>query len=456
VSGLAERRAAVLQPRVDVPRVVLVIGSGAREHALAWHVAQDAGVERVLVAPGNPLMADTAEVIAKLDPADHQTVIELCRSEAVELVIVGPEGPLVAGLVDALGASGIACLGPSAAAAQLEGSKAFCREVAEAAGVPMSEGRAFEDAEAALAYARRLGDGLVVKADGLAAGKGVTVCDSVAQAEDAIGEAMLGRRFGAAGSRVILERRLDGPEASLIALCDGRDALLLPVARDHKRLLDGDEGPNTGGMGACSPLDDMDQAAAEKLLDAFHRPVLAEMARRGAPFRGFLYAGLMLTVDGPRLLELNVRLGDPEAQAILPRIEGPLSPLLAAAADGQLASAALAMGIEGRSVPTNPVSTVALTLAAYGYPGTPRSGDRISGIDAARDRGGLVFGAGVARDVAGRLVTDGGRVLTVVGCGSDPAEARGTAYQAADEVRFDGRQLRSDIGLTITREVAIA
>lgn len=441
---------------VEAPQVVLVIGSGAREHALAWRVAQDSGVERVLVAPGNPLMADVAEVITPLDPADHQAVIDLCRSESVELVIVGPEAPLVAGLADALDAAGISCLGPSAAAAQLEGSKAFCREVAEAAGVPMADGRAFGDPGSALDYARRLGDGLVVKADGLAAGKGVTVCDSVGEAEDAIAEAMLGRRFGAAGRRVIIERRLEGPEASLIALCDGRDALLLPVARDHKRLFDGDEGPNTGGMGACSPVPDMDRASAARLLDTIHRPVLVEMARRGMPFRGFLYAGLMLTADGPRLLEINVRLGDPETQAILPRIQSRLALLLAAAAQRRLAAAVAAMGPEGGSDLEGQGANVALTLAASGYPGTPRSGDTISGIPAARDGGALVFGAGVASDEANRLVTAGGRVLTVVGRGSDVDEARAIAYRAADEISFEGRQLRRDIGLSLSREVAIA
>jgi phosphoribosylamine---glycine ligase len=271
------------------------------------------------------------------------------------------------------------------------------------------------------------------------------MCGSVSEAEAAIRDAF-GGRFGTAGARIVIERALEGREVSLIALCDGRDALLLPPARDHKRLGDGDTGPNTGGMGAYSPVDDLADDEAVALLRAVHVPVLAEMARRGTPFRGFLYAGLMVTADGPRLLEFNARLGDPEAQAILPRLGAPLAPLLAAAAVGRLADAARELGIAGPLLPADDEAAVALTLAAAGYPDAPRLGDPIDGVMAARGAGALVFGAGVDLDATGRWRTAGGRVLTVVGRGADVAAAADAAYAAADHVVVDGRQLRRDIG----------
>jgi phosphoribosylamine--glycine ligase len=438
---------------IATPEAVLVVGGGAREHALAWRLAMD-GVARVLVAPGNPLMTDVAEVFPELATTDFDGLARLARREA-ELVVVGPEAPLVDGLADRLVEDGVACLGPSRAAAALEGSKAFCRGVAKAAGVAMAEGADFSALEPALDFAGRLGVPLVVKADGLAAGKGVTVCPTLEQAERAIREA-LGGRFGAAGGRVIVERALVGRELSLIALCGGDEALLLPASRDHKRLADGDSGPNTGGMGAYSPVEDLDDAQAAALLEAVHRPVLAEMAGRGTPFRGFLYAGLMLTADGPRLLEFNVRLGDPEAQAILPRLAAPLAPLLAAAVRGRLADAARALGLRGPLLPAQPEAVVGLTLAAEGYPEAPRSGDLVEGLAAARRAGGLVFGAGVALDVDGTLTTAGGRVLTAVGRGEDLAAARENAYRAADAISFAGRQLRRDIGAHAADALAMA
>jgi phosphoribosylamine--glycine ligase len=435
--------AAAMPPPLVMPSAVLVVGSGAREHALSWRLAVD-GVERVLVAPGNPLMTDVADVHAEIAATDFAALAGLARREAA-LVVVGPEAPLVEGLADWLIEEGVACVGPTRAAAALEGSKAFCRAVATAAGVAMAEGADFTAVDEALSYARQLGAPLVVKADGLAAGKGVTVCPTLNEAEAAIGQA-LGGRFGAAGGRVIVERALSGREASLIALCDGRDALLLPPARDHKRLADGDSGPNTGGMGAYSPLEDMAVAQAAALLDAIHRPVLAEMARRGTPFRGFLYAGLMLTADGPRLLEFNARLGDPETQAILPRLAVPLAPLLAAAASGRLAETAPALGSGGSVLPVEPGARVAVSLAAAGYPDAPRAGDVIAGIEEARRAGALVFAAGVARSAGGELLTAGGRVLTVVGQGEDVAEAADAAYAAAEQVSFAGRVMRRDVG----------
>ncbi|HUG48925.1 MAG TPA: phosphoribosylamine--glycine ligase [Candidatus Limnocylindria bacterium] len=438
------------------PDTVLVVGSGAREHALAWRLAQDPGVERVIVAPGNPLMSDVAEVRADVPAGDHARLKELCLAERVALTVVGPEAPLVAGLSDVLSQAGIPCFGPSGLAARLEGSKAFCRELCRKAGVRMAQGEAFGDPISAVSYARRLGPPLVVKADGLASGKGVVICHTAEEAEAAIRAALLERRFGAAGGRVVVERMLEGSEASVIALCDGRDCLLLPAARDHKRLLDDDEGPNTGGMGAYSPVPELGPDELRQIGRAVHVPVMAAMAARGAPFRGALFAGLMLTGEGPRLLEFNVRLGDPEAQAILPRLAVPLAPLLLAAARGQLRDVAAKFGVEDELVPARDEATVALTLASRGYPDAPRAGDRVRGIDEARQEGGLVFGGGLRRRRLGGYATAGGRVLSVVGRGPDVRLAAEAAWRAAEEIQFKGRQVRTDIGMRLPREVAAA
>ena len=419
---------------------ILVIGSGAREHALCWRLATEPGVERVIAAPGNVEMGDCAELRADVGLSDQPAIVALARSAGVDLVVVGPEGPLVDGLADRLSGAGIACFGPSVEAARLEGSKAFAREVSAAAGVPMAEGRAFDSVGPALEFADGLGMPVVVKADGLAAGKGVVICASPEGTESALRDALERGRFGAGGQRVIVERALQGPEASVIALCDGESALVLPAARDHKRLGEGDSGPNTGGMGAFSPVDELDVDSLSLIGSTLFRPVLAEMAARGTPFRGALYAGLMLTAVGPRLLEFNVRFGDPEAQAILPRIAVPLATLLFAAATGALPATG------GTVLATQPGASVALSLAAEGYPGTPRAGDPIAGLDEARAAGALLFGAGVRREPSGALVTAGGRVLTVVGRGSDVAAAAAAAYAAADMITFSGKIVRRDIG----------
>jgi phosphoribosylamine--glycine ligase len=434
------------------PRRILVVGSGAREHALCWRLASEPGVERVIVAPGNALMADVAEVRDRVAVSDLAGLVALAARERVDLVVVGPEAPLVAGLADSLAEAGIRCFGPSAAASRLEGSKTFCREICAAAGVPMAEGRAFDDVDSALAFAERLGLPVVVKADGLAAGKGVAVCETLGDVESHLREAIEFGRFGVAGRRLVVESWLEGAEASVIALCDGAVAAILPAARDHKRLLDGDEGPNTGGMGAYSPVADLGAAELTTMADEIFRPVLAEMTRRGHAFRGALFAGLMLTADGPRLLEFNARLGDPETQAILPRLAVPIAPLLAACAEWRLADEAHAAGFD-TLVPALPEAAVALTLAADGYPGTPRTADPIDGIDAARAAGALVFGAGVRRQGQDAVLTAGGRVLTVVGRGSDVASAADAAYAAAERITFDGRVMRRDIGRAVA-EVA--
>ncbi len=438
-----------------MPTRVLVLGGGGREHALAWTLAREPGMAAVLAAPGSDAIAAEPGVrVVAVDPLDARAVVALARSHEVELVVVGPEAPLAAGVADALLAAGIPVFGPMAAAARIETSKAFCREVAEAAGVRMARGAAFSGLDAALAFARDLdagGAGVVVKADGLAAGKGVTVCESLAEAEAAIGALFAADAGGSTDdgvARVVLEERLDGPEASLIAICDGTTALALPFARDHKRLADGDAGPNTGGMGAYSPLPDLGDADAEALLAAVHVPILRELARRGTPFTGALYAGLILTAGGPVLLECNARFGDPETQAVLPRLAVPLGPLLLAAAQRRLAAAAADLGLPGARIPATDDATVAIVLAASGYPSAPRRGDLIVGLDLVPD-GTLTFHAGTERDPSGRYRTHGGRVLAVVGRGPTLAAARAAAEAAAAIVTFDGCQRRHDIAASV-------
>jgi phosphoribosylamine---glycine ligase len=438
----------------DVPRRILVLGGGGREHAIAWRLAAEPGVDEVIAAPGSAAIAATPGVrAAAVDALDPAAVVALARAEAVELVVVGPEAPLAAGVADALEAAGIPVFGPITAAARLETSKAFCHQVARAAGVRMARARAFAggDDAAALAFVRELADagaGVVLKADGLAAGKGVVVTESVAQALELVPAFLAGRPAGEPA--LVVEERLTGPEASVIAICDGRRAVALPAARDHKRLLDGDRGPNTGGMGAYSPLPDMDEAAVASVLDTVHRPILDEMARRGTPFRGFLYAGLMLTADGPALLETNVRLGDPEAQVILPRVAVDLAPLLLAAARGALPAGVPAI------LPARAEAAVGIVLAASGYPGDPRRGDAIDGLERAERAGAIVFHAGTAGDPGRGYLTAGGRVLAVVGRGPDLRAAREAAEVAADAITWAGVQRRHDIGAALPGRPSMA
>ncbi len=429
-----------------MPTRILVVGSGAREHALAWKLSAEPGVNEVVVGPGSYGIGTEprVRVLKDLDPLDPASVVFVARAIAAELVVIGPEAPLAAGVADALAAAKIPVFGPSAGAARIETSKAFCHEVARAADVPMARSGAFAagDREGAVAFARDLvaeGHGVVVKADGLAAGKGVTVCESIEEAEDAIAATVV------EGS-IVIEERLEGREASLIAICDGRDAVALPAARDHKRLADFDTGPNTGGMGAYSPVADLPDDLADDIVEQFHRPILAELAGGGSPFRGALYAGLMLTADGPVLLECNARFGDPETQVILPRLAAPLGPLLLAAAKGRLHSAAKSLHLEGTRLPTLPGASVGIVLAAAGYPDAPRHGDAIEGLHAARAAGALVFHGGTTRDDVGGYQTGGGRIITVVGRGPDLEAARVQAEGAADRISFDGLQRRRDIG----------
>ncbi len=417
------------------PTRILLVGGGGREHALAWKLGGEPGVNEVTVGPGSDAIAREPRVRIEpgLDPLDPGAVVALARERAAELVVIGPEAPLAAGVADALQEAGIAVFGPTAAAARIESSKAFCREIAAAAGVPMAEGRAFgaDEQEVAIAFAQRLAPrGVVVKADGLAGGKGVVVCASADEGVAAI---------RAVDGPFVVEERLVGLEASVIALADGRTAVALPIARDHKRLGDGDTGPNTGGMGAIAPIPDLPANAADDLVARFHVPILAELARRGTPFRGALYAGLMLTDSGTRLLEFNARFGDPETQVILPQLGGSLAPLLLAAARGALGDTPRPSVLPGVAI--------GIVLASGGYPGTPTTGDRIEGIDDAAADGALVFHAATRATDDHGWATAGGRVLTVVGRGPDAESARVAAERAAEAISWSGMQRRHDIGV---------
>ena len=420
---------------------ILVIGSGAREHALAWKLGQEPGVDYLLCAPGNPGIA-TAAPTEPLDILDTDAVVRLIARERIDLTVVGPEAPLGRGLADRLAAEGRLVFGPTRAAAQLETSKAFAKDFMQRHRVPTAHYRVCTEAGEALAAIRsgEFGDALVVKADGLAAGKGVVVAPDRATAEAAVQAAMVDRSFGDAGARVVLEEMLTGPEVSFFVVADGEHYVPLLSAQDHKRIFDHDQGPNTGGMGAFSPSPLMTPALQERVEREIVRPVLSGMAAEGTPFRGFLYIGLILTPDGPKVIEFNVRFGDPEAQVVMPLIAEPLAPVLRAAAEGRLS---------GFRIP-DPGSrqvSVGVVLAAHGYPGDVRSGDVITGLDdVKRDCPDVtVFHAGV-RQRGDDLVTSGGRVLTVVATAPSFEIAIARAYEAASKIHFDGMQFRRDIG----------
>jgi phosphoribosylamine--glycine ligase len=420
----------------DVPKV-LVVGGGAREHAILHALARSARRPQLLCAPGNAGIGDVARVIA-VDVDDLQGLVELAVREQVDLVVVGPEGPLVAGLADLLAGAGVSCFGPTAAGALLEGSKAFCKEVMEAAGVPTAGYRVVTTVDEGMAAITEIqGDRYpaVIKADGLAAGKGVIIAGSQDEAREALSELLVEHRFGT--DRVVIEECLFGPEVSLLAICDGVRALPLASAQDYKRIFDGDGGPNTGGMGSYSPVPAIGTEQALEMAALVHQPVLDELRRRGIDFHGVLYAGLMLTGGGPKVLEFNARFGDPETQAILPRLGTDLLDLLAAAAAG-------GEGLEGVSLEWDARSAVTVVLASAGYPDSSSSGDLISGLELVGPSVAVTH-AGTALDHQGRVVTAGGRVLSVTALGADHVGARASAYAAADEIEFDGRQLRRDI-----------
>ncbi len=422
---------------------VLIVGGGGREHALARAISTSKLLSALFCAPGNP---GTARLGTNLPIAvtDIAGLVDAAVQEKIDLVVVGPEGPLVAGLADKLAAAGIACFGPSAAAAELEGSKTFTKILADTAGIPTAAWARFTDADAAIAYVRQMGAPIVVKADGLAAGKGVVVAADIGEAERAIGEIMRDRVLGDAGSSVVIEACLVGDEISLFALCDGVNCVLLGAAQDHKRIGDGDTGPNTGGMGAISPPVGFDLAAQEAALDVFVRPALQEMAARGTPFRGFLFAGLMLTADGPKLIEYNVRLGDPEAQTLLARLSGDLLAALAACSQGRLAGVRFDLAN---------CFAVSVVVAARGYPGRPVAGGAVGNLEGNGARPDVtVFHAGTAM-VDGQLVAAGGRVLTVTATAATLADARTKAYQLVGEIAYGDAVYRHDIGARAERRL---
>jgi phosphoribosylamine--glycine ligase len=418
---------------------VFLIGSGGREHALSWKISQSPQLDHLFAAPGNPGIGECAELVT-VDPADHAGVVDFCRKAAVDLVVVGPEAPLVAGLVDALEAAGIAAFGPRRAAAQLEGSKGYTKDLCAEAEIPTGAYRRFFAAAPAKAYVRSKGAPIVIKADGLAAGKGVTVATSVDDALAAV-ETCFAGAFGTAGSSVVVEECLVGEEASFFALSDGRTVLPLATAQDHKRVGDGDTGPNTGGMGAYSPAPAMTPELVETTLSKIIRPTISAMASRGVPFKGVLYAGLILTTDGPELIEYNVRFGDPEAQVMMVRLESDLLELLAATVQGRLA------GLQPRWSQDAALSVV---MATRGYPGDYETGSEIRGIAAAEaDNNVKVFHAGTAIQ-GGKLVAAGGRVLNVTARGPTIADARSRAYEAASRIDWPEGFCRSDIGARAT------
>ncbi len=416
---------------------VLVIGGGGREHALCWALGRAPSVDNVHCAPGNAGIAGVAKCHPDVDPVDGDAVAELAHAVDADLVVVGPEAPLVAGVADTVRDVGISVFGPSSGAACIEGSKQFAKEIMTAAGVPTARYWSGDDPDAAVAALDGFEPPYVVKADGLAAGKGVHICAARAEAVTAIKETMVARRFGAAGTVVVVEEFLAGPEVSIFALCDGDDCRLLSPAQDFKRAFDGDMGPNTGGMGAWCPYP-LDEATIAELEQTVFRPVLHELARRDLPYRGLLYGGLVLTDRGPQVLEFNARFGDPETQVVLPRLRTDLGLLLRACAEGRLADAPPVVW-DGRAC-------VTVVLASGGYPGEYRTGVTIDGLDAVSGDDQIVFHAGTEAD-GDRIRTAGGRVLAVSGLGRGVPDARTVAYAAADRVSFDDMHRREDIAL---------
>ncbi len=413
---------------------VLLIGSGGREHALAWKLVQSPLLSKLYCAPGNAGISQCAEIV-DLDPTNHPAIIDFCKSSQIDLVVVGPEAPLVAGLADDLDNAGIKVFGPSAAAAQLEGSKGFTKDLCAEFNIPTAAYGRFSDSASAKAYLKNCQIPIVIKADGLAAGKGVVIAETVNDAEAAIDDCFSGA-FGDAGSEVVIEEFLEGEEASLFALSDGQTALLLGTAQDHKRVGDGDTGPNTGGMGAYSPAPVMTQDMIDQTMSDIIVPTLAGMHSRGMPFKGILFAGLMLTNKGPLLIEYNVRFGDPECQVLMTRLKSDLLELILASIDGSLLE-----------VEANWSDKAALTvvLASKGYPGTYEKGAPIEGIERAEETGTTVFHAGTASN-GDTLVATGGRVLNVTALGDSVSEAQQKAYAAADQIKWDNGFCRRDIG----------
>ncbi len=412
---------------------ILVLGGGGREHAIVKALARSPRSPELFCAPGNPGIAADATCLPDLDPCDVPAVVEAAREHRIDLVAVGPEAPLVAGVVDGLTEAGISAFGPSRGAAQLEGSKAFAKKAMEDAGIPTASYTVLRDRDEALEAVAAADYPTVLKADGLAAGKGVLICQSGAEARDAVEVFFTEQRFGR--TEVVLEDFLEGEELSLLAICDGERAIPLAPAQDYKRIGDGDTGPNTGGMGSYSPVATVSDDRLAELSELVHQPIVDLMKERGTPFHGVLYAGLMMTGDGPKVLEYNTRFGDPETQAVLPRLESDLV--------GLFLDACVPGGLLDREVEFSESWAVTVVLASAGYPASSSKGDEITGLEQAAESAEVVH-AGTA-EVDGRIVTAGGRVINLTGQGRDPASARRRAYDAAEAVSFEGRQMRTDI-----------
>ena len=418
---------------------ILVIGSGGREHALAWKLAQSPRVDEVLVAPGNAGTAHEGKCRnVAVNATDIDGLLARAEHEGIALTVVGPEAPLVAGVVDAFRARGLRVFGPTAAAAQLEGSKAFAKDFLARHGIPTAHYAVFTDLDATLAHLRQVGAPIVIKADGLAAGKGVIVAMTLEEAEAAVRDMLAGNAFGSAGSRVVIEEFLAGEEASFISMVDGKTALPMATSQDHKRVFDGDTGPNTGGMGAYSPAPVVTPEVHARVMREIVEPTVRGMAADGIPFTGFLYAGLMIDASGaPKVIEFNVRFGDPETQPVMLRLQSDLVDLVEAAIDARLHE------VEAR---WDPRPSLGVVMAAANYPDTPRTGDVIHGLDATQPPGTKVFHAGTKLDANGAVVTAGGRVLCACALGASVADAQRCAYEAVATISWNGEFHRSDIG----------
>jgi len=416
---------------------ILVVGKGGREHAICWKLRQSPRVDKLYCAPGNAGIAEIAELVP-IGEMEFGKLTAWAKEHAIDLAVVGPEDPLFAGAADAFLEAGIKVFGPNRAAAIIEGSKSFTKDLLKKYGIPTAEYETFDDYEAALAYIRAKGAPIVVKADGLAAGKGVTVAQTLAEAEEALRAIMLDKAFGEAGNRVVIEECLTGQEMSILSFVHGETVRPMPAAQDHKRIFDGDRGPNTGGMGTYSPVPHIPQSVYDEAVRTIIEPAVRAMAAEGRPFSGCLFAGLMITPElKPKLIEFNCRFGDPETQVVLPRLKSDLAEIMLATAEGRLA--------EIPEPQWSADAAVCVVLAAEGYPGAYRKGDVIEGLGAVAES--TVFHAGTARDAEGRIVTNGGRLLCVTALGATIAEARRKAYADVDRIRYAGKQYRTDIGL---------
>jgi phosphoribosylamine--glycine ligase len=420
---------------------VLVVGRGGREHALVWALSRSPLVERVLCAPGNPGIAELAERHS-VATDDLEGIVELARDEDVDLVVIGPEDPLVAGLADMLREQGIKTFGPGAKGAQLEGSKAFAKKLMASKNIPTAKAREFSSADEAIRFVSEGNVPVVVKADGLAEGKGVTVCDTPDVAELAIREALDARRFGESGERILIEEKMEGEEVSVLAFCDGRNVMAMEPAQDFKRVFEEDRGPNTGGMGSYSPVPFCSQELLDRISDEVLEPIASALASDAEPYVGVIYAGLMLTKDGVKVVEFNCRFGDPEVQSLVPRMDSDLAEAILACVEGDLTQVKLSW---------KPESCVTVVLASEGYPGDYRKGLVIEGLEEAKRLTGLpVFHSGTKSGSSGEVLTDGGRVLGVTALGDDLRHAREQAYAAAGKIKFPGKMVRSDIALRVS------